>query len=70
MVQSIQITSRPSKQHKLNGSPIAFTDEDAQRLHHLHDNALVIALSVSNYTTKWILVDNGSLVDILHYKAF
>lgn len=70
MVQRIQITSQPPKQHKLNGSPIAFMDKDAQRLHHPHDDALVIALSVSNYTTRWILVDNESLADILYYPAF
>ncbi|XP_075658862.1 uncharacterized protein LOC142628701 [Castanea sativa] len=49
---------------------IVFTNEDARRLHHLHDDAIVITLAIANYTTKRVLIDNGSVVDILYYLAF
>ena len=49
---------------------ITFTDEDARRLHHPYDDAIVITLMIANYTTRRVLVDNGSSVDILYYLAF
>ena len=49
---------------------ISFTDEDAERIHHSHDNAIVITLLIADYTTKRVLVDNGSSADILYYPAF
>ena len=45
-------------------------DEDAERVHHPHDDAIVITLLIANYTTKRVLVDIGSLADILYYLAF
>ena len=49
---------------------ITFTDEDGGRVHHSHDNAIIITLLIANYTTRRVLVDNGSLADILYYLAF
>ena len=49
---------------------ITFTDKDAERVHHPHDNAIVITLLIADYTTRRVLVDNGSSVDILYYPAF
>ena len=49
---------------------ITFTDEDIERIHHPHDDAIVITLLIANYTTKKVLVDNGSSTDILYYPAF
>ena len=48
---------------------ITFTDEDAGRIHHPHDDAIVITLLIANYTTRRVLVDNGSSADILYYPA-
>ena len=45
-------------------------DEDAARIHHLYDDAIVIILLILDYTTRRVLVDNGSLADILYYPAF
>ena len=47
-----------------------FTDKDAERVHHLHDDAIVITLLIANYTTRRVFVDNGSLTDILYYPTF
>ena len=49
---------------------ITFMDGDAERVHHPHDDAIVITLLIANYTTRRMLVDNGSLADILYYIAF
>ena len=49
---------------------ISFTDEDAERIHHPHDDAIVITLLIADYITRRVLVDNGSSADILYYPAF
>ena len=49
---------------------ITFTDEDIERIHHPHNDAIVITLLIADYTTKKVLVDNGSSTDILYYLAF
>ena len=40
---------------------ITFTDKDAERIHHPHDDAIVITLLIADYTTRKMLVDNGKL---------
>ena len=45
-------------------------DEDARWLHHPHDDVIVITLMIANYTTRRVLLDNGSSADILYYPAF
>ena len=49
---------------------ISFTDEEAERIHLPHDDAIVITLLIADYTTRRVLVDNGSSADILYYPAF
>ena len=49
---------------------ITFTNEDAARIHHPHDDAIVITLLIADYITRRVLVDNGSSTDILYYPAF
>ena len=49
---------------------ITFTDDDAKRIHHPHDDAIVITLFIADYTTRRVLVDNGSSANILYYLAF
>ena len=45
-------------------------DEDAVRIHHPHDDAIVITLLIADYTTRRVLVDNGSSANILYYPVF
>ena len=54
----------------MDESTISFTDEDAERIHQPHDDAIVITLLIADYTTRRVLVDNGSSDDILYYPAF
>ena len=49
---------------------ITFTDKDAERVHHPHDDTIVITLLIADYTTRRVLVNNGSSADILYYPAF
>ena len=49
---------------------ITFTDKDASRLHHPHDDAIVITLLIADYSTRRVSVDNESSADILYYPAF
>ena len=53
-----------------NEQAITFTDEDAGRVHHPYDDAIVITLLIANYTTRRVLIDNGSSADILYYPVF
>ena len=45
-------------------------DEDVARIHHPHDDAIIITLLIADYTARRVLVDNGSSADILYYPAF
>ena len=49
---------------------IGFSEEDARRLHHPHDNALVVNIRIKDYNMHRVLVDNGSSADFLYYPAF
>ena len=49
---------------------ITFINEDAGRIHHPHDNTIVITLLIADYTTRRVLIDNGSSIDILYYPPF
>ena len=49
---------------------IGFSEEDARRLHHPYDDALIVNVRVGDYNMHRVLVDNSSLVDILYYPTF
>ena len=51
MVQSIQIISRLPKLTRIDDPLVTFFEEDARWLHYPHDNALVITLLITNFTT-------------------
>ena len=70
MVQNVQLTSRPLKLTRMDDPIISFIEKDARQVHHPHDDALVINLTIANYNTRRVLVDNRSSVDIIYYPAF
>ena len=43
---------------------ITFMDKDAGRVYHPHDDAIVITLLIADYTTRRVLIDNGSSANI------
>ena len=69
-VQNVQLSGRSPRMRSMDKPTISFTDEDAERIHHPHDDAIVITLLIADYTTRRVLVDNGSSADILYYPAF
>ena len=70
MVQNVQLTGIVPKIARREGPIIRFSEEDARRLHHPHDDALVVSIRVGDYNMHRVLVDNGSSIDILYYPAF
>ena len=69
-MQSVQLSGRSPRAIPTDEQPITFTNEDAERIHHPHDDAIVITLLIADYTTRRVLVDNGSSADILYYPTF
>ena len=70
MVQNVQLTGVVPKIARKKGPIIVFSEEDARRLHHPHDDAFVVSLRVEDYNMHRVLVDNGSSADILYYPTF
>ena len=70
MVQNIQLTGSVPKIARKESPIIGFSEEDARRLHHPHDDALVVSVRVGDYNVHRVLVDNGSSADILYYPVF
>ncbi|XP_030964303.1 uncharacterized protein LOC115985502 [Quercus lobata] len=70
VVQNVQLSGRSPRTRSRDELTISFIDEDAERIHHPHDDAIVITLLIADYTTKRVLVDNGSSANILYYPAF
>ena len=70
MVQNVQLMSFVLKMAQIDNLIIGFIEEDARRLHHPHDDALVVSIWVGDYNTHRVLVDKGSSANILYYPAF
>ena len=70
IVQNVQLMGSVPKIARKESPIIGFSEEDARRLHHPHDDALVVSIRVGDYNVHWMLVDNGSSTDILYYPAF
>ena len=70
VVQSVQLSGRSPRARSTDKQAITFMVEDAERIHHPHDDAIIITLLIADYTTRRVLVDNGSLADILYYPTF
>ena len=69
MVQNVQLMGSVPKIAQRESPIIGFLEEDARRLHHSHDDALIVSVRVKDYNMHWMLVDNGHSVDILYYPA-
>ena len=70
MVQNVQLMGSVPKIAWRESPIIGFLEEDARRLHHPHDDALVVSIRIEDYNMHRVLVDNGSSTDILYYPAF
>ncbi|XP_024029279.1 uncharacterized protein LOC112093925 [Morus notabilis] len=54
---------------KMENIAITFTEEEARKLLHPHNDAIVVSLQVANSLVHRILIDNESSVDILFKDA-
>ena len=70
VVQNNQLSRRSPRTRETDEQAITFTDKDVERVHHPHDDAIIITLLIADYMTRRVLVDNGSLADILYYPTF
>ena len=70
VVQNVQLSKWSPRTRTMDKQAITFMDKDAKRVHHPHDDAIIITLLITNYTTRKMLVDNGSSIDILYYPVF
>ena len=60
MVHSVQLTGSVPKMPWVDNPTIKFSEDDTRRLHHPHDDALVVSLQIGDYNMHWVLVNNGS----------
>uniref|UniRef100_A0A2N9FUW7 RNase H type-1 domain-containing protein n=1 Tax=Fagus sylvatica TaxID=28930 RepID=A0A2N9FUW7_FAGSY len=61
---------RPPKNARLDDQVISFSEEDARGTHQPHDDALVVTINIAGFTTRRVMVDNGSSIDILYLPAY
>lgn len=62
---------RPSKYRRSEPALIySFREDEEEGVLYPHYDALVMTMLVTNFTTRRILIDNGSLPDILFWKEF
>uniref|UniRef100_A0A2N9FLD8 Uncharacterized protein n=1 Tax=Fagus sylvatica TaxID=28930 RepID=A0A2N9FLD8_FAGSY len=69
-IHNVLVTQKMDKKPRLEDLPITFTEEDARKVFHPHDDALVVTLEIAGYSTRRVLIDNGSSADIIYLTAF
>ena len=60
----------PSEGLTLKLEDIFFTKVDANRVHHPHEDALVVTAKIANNIVHRILVDNGSTINVLYWHTY
>uniref|UniRef100_A0A2N9IA87 Integrase catalytic domain-containing protein n=1 Tax=Fagus sylvatica TaxID=28930 RepID=A0A2N9IA87_FAGSY len=68
--RNVLVTQKMDKKPRLEDLPITFAEEDARKVFHPHDDALVVTLEIAGYSTRRVLIDNGSSADIIYLTAF
>ena len=58
VVQNIQLFGRSPRTRGTDEQASTFKDEDAKRVHHPHDDVIIILLIIADCTTRRVLVDN------------
>uniref|UniRef100_A0A2N9F122 Integrase catalytic domain-containing protein n=1 Tax=Fagus sylvatica TaxID=28930 RepID=A0A2N9F122_FAGSY len=67
---NILVTQRSRKSLKMDDQVISFSEDDARSIHHPHDDALVVTLTIAGFLTRRVLIDNGSSADIIYLPAY
>ena len=63
-------SSEPKRTKILTQPTLGFSDEDKAGTIQLHDDALVVTLRVGGYVVRRVLVDQGSVVEIMYPNLF
>ncbi|GMN66037.1 hypothetical protein TIFTF001_035104 [Ficus carica] len=66
----INMAEHISKICHQDSTPITFTDDEADQLLHPHNDALIEEIRVVDNVIRRVLVDNGSLADIIFIDVF
>ncbi|GMN63958.1 hypothetical protein TIFTF001_033028 [Ficus carica] len=66
----INMAEHISKICRQDSTPITFTDDEADRLLHPHNDALIGEIRVAGNVIRRVLIDNGSSADIMFMDAF
>uniref|UniRef100_A0A2N9GIS8 Integrase catalytic domain-containing protein n=1 Tax=Fagus sylvatica TaxID=28930 RepID=A0A2N9GIS8_FAGSY len=69
-VHNVMVVQRPPKNIRLDDQVISFSEEDARGTHQPHDDALVVTVNIAGFTTRRVMIDNGSSADILYLPAY
>uniref|UniRef100_A0A2N9HJS8 RNA-directed DNA polymerase n=1 Tax=Fagus sylvatica TaxID=28930 RepID=A0A2N9HJS8_FAGSY len=69
-IHNVLVTQKSNKKPRVEDLPITFTEEDACKVFHPHDDALVVTMEIAGYSTRRVLIDNGSSADIVYLTAF
>ena len=49
---------------------ITFSEDNARGIHHPHDDALVVTMTIADFITRRVLIDNGSSADIIYLPTY
>uniref|UniRef100_A0A2N9F1B5 Uncharacterized protein n=1 Tax=Fagus sylvatica TaxID=28930 RepID=A0A2N9F1B5_FAGSY len=69
-IYNVLVTQKSNKKPRVEDLPITFTEEDACKVFHPHNDALVVTMEIAGYSTRRVLIDNGSSADIIYLTAF
>jgi hypothetical protein len=54
-IHNVLVTQKTGKIPRLEDLPITFTEEDTGKVFHPHDDALVVSLEITGYSTRRVL---------------
>ena len=60
MVQNVQLIGSIPKIAQRESLIIGFSEDDTRRLHHPHDDALVVSVRVGDYNVHWMLLTTAA----------
>ena len=69
-INSVHSWLLPMKMPRNDELDIVFLERDGRGIRQPHDDPLVIMLRVEEFNIHWVLIDNGSLADIIYLPAF
>ena len=69
-VNSIHVKHPIAKYRRSGDGDIVFFEQDAKGVRQPHDDPLIIMLTIERYNARRVLVDNGSLADVIYMTAY